>query len=193
MLTTLRESAARFFDYVARGMHTIGFTAMSASVSGLLCAIGSSYLYYQVQYGWLLLPWAAALLLLSGFFDAVDGSLARSFGEISRFGGFVDSLIDRVDELVVLSSVILAGLCGTLWGLWAIGGSFLVSYARSRGETEGADMKVGIAERPERLLILVFATLVGQVEGGVIVIAFLSTVTLMQRVIHAHRQLVRGR
>ncbi|MFH0848170.1 MAG: CDP-alcohol phosphatidyltransferase family protein [archaeon] len=192
MLSALRESAARFFNYVARGMHAIGFTAMSATVAGLLAAIGSSYLYYEAQYSRLLLPWAAGLLLLSGFFDAVDGSLARSFGKVSRFGGFVDSLIDRVDELLVLSSIILAGLCDTRWGLWAIGSSLLVSYARSRGETEGADMKVGIAERPERLLILVFATLFGQIEGGVIVIAVLSTITVIQRIFRARSQLVQA-
>ncbi len=170
-------------------MHAVGLSPMAATFSGLVAAAGSSVLYYLTQNQPYLLPWAAILLLLSGFFDAVDGAIARLFGKVSQLGGLADSVIDRIDELLVLSSIVLGRLCDVKWGLWAIAGSFLVSYARSRGETEGVDMKVGVAERPERLLILAFATLLGLVESGVIITAFLATLTLFQRIIHAHRQL----
>ncbi len=192
MLTRLKESFARLFDVMAGGLHMIGLGPMAATLLGLAAAIVSSILYYLTQYQPQLLPWAAVLLLVSGFFDAADGAIARLFDEVSQFGGFVDSVTDRISEFLVLSAIILGHLCDLKWGMWAIAGSFLVSYARSRGETEGVNMKVGIAERPERLLILIFATLLGLVESGVIIVAVLATLTLSQRIAHVYHQLGSG-
>jgi phosphatidylglycerophosphate synthase len=192
MLTRLKESFVHLFDVVAEGLHMIGLGPMAATLLGLVAAVGSSMLYYLTQYQPQLLPWAAILLLVSGFFDAADGAIARLFGKVSQFGGFFDSVTDRINELLVLSSIILGHLCDLKWGLWAIAGSFLVSYARSRGETEGVNMKVGVAERPERLLILVFASLLGLVESGVVIVAIMATLTLFQRIAHVHHQLSLG-
>lgn len=192
MLSALKRHFTTFFDAVSKVMHTLGFTPMVASLSGLVAAVGSSVLYYLARSMPAYLLWAAFLLLLSGFFDAVDGCMARLVGESSPFGGFADSMIDRLNELLVLSSIIIAGLCDLRWGLWSLGSSFLVSYSRSRGEMEGADMKVGIAERPERLLILVAATVVGQVDVGVAAIAVLGTITVLQRILRAYRSLARS-
>jgi phosphatidylglycerophosphate synthase len=132
---------------------------------------------------------AATLLLLSGLFDALDGAMARLYGQVTKFGAFCDSLIDKIGEMLVLSAIILAGLCSTFWGLWALSSSILVSYTRARAEGEGASMKIGIAERPERLLILAASTLAGLVEFGIIVISVLASVTVVQRICHAHREL----
>lgn len=189
MLTRLKEHSRRFFDYHARQLHALGLSPMSTSVLGLLLAIGSSACYYLSSSNGSLLLLAAVLLLLSGFFDAVDGAIARLYGQVTKFGAFCDSLIDKVGEMLVLSAIVLADLCSTVWGLWAISSSILVSYTRARGESEGANMKVGIAERPERLLILVISTLVGLIELGIIAISALATVTVAQRVLHAYREL----
>jgi len=162
---------------------------MSASVLGMLLAIGSSVCYYLSSYNSSLLSLAAILLLLSGFFDALDGTIARLYGQVTKFGAFCDSLIDKVGEMLILSAIVLAGLCSVFWGLWAISSSILVSYTRARGESEGANMKVGIAERPERLLILVVLTLVGFIDLGIVAISALATVTVVQRVRHAYKEL----
>jgi archaetidylinositol phosphate synthase len=152
-------------------------------------AVGSSFLYY-VSVGNRSFLWlAAALLLLSGFFDALDGSLARLYGKVAKFGGFCDSVIDKIGEMLVLSAITLAGLCSTFWGLWAISSSILVSYTRARGESEGANMTVGVAERPERLLILFASTLAEAINVGIIVISILASVTVAQRIYRAHREL----
>ena len=189
MLTRLKEHSRRFFDYCARQLHALGLGPTPTSVLGMLLAIGSSVCYYLSSNNSLLLLLAAALLLLSGFFDALDGAIARLYGKVTRFGAFCDSLIDKVGEMLVLSAIVLAGLCSPFWGLWAVSSSILVSYTRARGESEGANMKVGIAERPERLLILVISTLVGFIELGIIAISALATVTVAQRVRHAYREL----
>jgi len=189
VLTRLKEHSRRFFDYHARQLHALGLGPMSASVLGMLLAIGSSVCYYLSSNNSSLLTLAAVLLLLSGFFDALDGAIARLYGQATKFGAFCDSLIDKVGEMLVLSAIVLAGLCSTFWGLWAISSSILVSYTRARGESEGANMKVGIAERPERLLVLVVSTLVGFVDLGIVAISTLATVTVVQRVHHANREL----
>jgi len=189
VLTRLKEQSRRFFDFHARQLHALGFSPMSASVLGMVLAVGASACYYLSSNDRSLLLLAAILLLFSGFFDALDGAIARLYGQVTRFGAFCDSIIDKVGEMLVLSAIVLAGLCSTFWGLWAISSSILVSYTRARGESQGANMKVGIAERPERLLILAASTLTGFIEAGIIVISALASVTVLQRVHQAHREL----
>ncbi len=189
MLTRLKEKSIEFLDFHARQLHVLGLSPTSTSILGMLFAVGASACYYLSSSNGSLSLLAAFLLLLSGFFDALDGAIARLYGQVTRFGAFCDSLIDKIGEMLVLSAIVLAGLCSTFWGLWAISSSILVSYTRARGESEGADMKVGIAERPERLLILVVATLTGFVEVGFMVISALASVTVLQRIYHAHKQL----
>jgi archaetidylinositol phosphate synthase len=137
-----------------------------------------------------MLPAAGALVLISGLLDAVDGVLARSTGKVSAFGGFLDSISDRYSDAVVLSALILGGLCQPAWGLAAIVGSLMVSYARARAEASGVGMAaVGLAERAERMLILAIATFAAifrlELLGwGVALLAVLAHLTVLQRVSH---------
>lgn len=136
---------------------------------------------------------APILLLISGFCDALDGALARIYGETTLFGGFLDSLLDRYADAFVLCGIILGGLCHPFWGLTALTGSLLVSYVRARAEAKGVEMEaVGVAERAERLLILVIASFLSIVwlealSWGVIVLAVLANLTVLQRVIHFYK------
>ena len=189
VLTRLKGDSKRFFDFHARQLHRLGFSPLATSLLGMCMAVGSSLLYYFSAGNRPFLWLAAALLLLSGFFDALDGSLARLYGKVAKFGGFCDSVIDKIGEMLVLSAIVLAGLCSIFWGLWAISSSILVSYTRARGESEGANMTVGVAERPERLLILFASTLAEAINVGIIVISILASVTVAQRIHRAHREL----
>lgn len=129
---------------------------------------------------------AGILFLLSGLLDATDGAMARLYGEVSHFGAFLDSVLDRISEIVVYWSLVYSKLVDWPIGLAALSGSLMVSYARARAEQLGAEMKgVGIAERPERLLILVVAAFVGQLNAGAFLIALLSAITVVQRIKHA--------
>ena len=69
------------------------------------------------------------MLLASGFCDTLDGVLARNFQQATVFGGFFDSLLDRYADAIVYSGIIIGGLCDVSWGLAALAGSMLVSYA----------------------------------------------------------------
>lgn len=127
------------------------------------------------------------LLLLAGFFDALDGVMARNFSMTSKLGGIMDSTADRLGESIVFLGLILGGAVNAEWGLLALIFSLMVSYVRARAEGEGLPLKGrGIAERPERLIILLAATLANKLELGIAVIAILSLITMCQRIYHLY-------
>jgi len=182
----------------ARLAHSIGLTPNHVSVLGLLSALFSAYLYWSSQFEVALLTVAALFLLISGFLDALDGVLARLYGEVTVFGGFLDSLLDRYADAFVFLGIILGWLITNpnpvwmFWGLAALVGSLLVSYSRARAEAAGIKMEsVGIAERAERIIILVVASLLSTVPGwadalrwSMLLLAILTNLTVLQRVIY---------
>lgn len=194
MLTKLKRKAQSWLKNEAELAHRMGLTANHVSAAGFLLALLSA-VSYATWHGYrpFSLVLAAALLLLSGFCDALDGALARVYGAATRFGGFLDSLMDRYADALVLCGIIYGGLCDLLWGLLALIGSLLVSYARARAEAAGVGMEsVGLAERPERILILVFSTLaatfwLNAVYWAVILLAFLTNLTVLQRGLYFHK------
>ena len=127
-------------------------------------------------------------MLLSGLFDALDGVIARSFGEVTKFGGFFDSVLDRYSDAIVLCGIMFGELVELSWGFAALVGSLLVSYARARAEAVGIKMEsVGIAERAERIVILAFASLLSYtwidvLNWAIIFLAILTNLTVIQRV-----------
>ena len=138
---------------------------------------------------------ATILLLTSGFCDALDGVIARIYQQASVFGGFLDSLLDRYADAAVYAGVIIGGLCDPLWGLAALAGSLMVSYSRARAEAAEIKMEsVGIAERAERMLILSIASIAAifwlpALNIGIILLAVLSNLTVLQRGLHVYNSL----
>lgn len=133
------------------------------------------------------------VLVIAGYFDAVDGAMARKYSKVSRFGGVLDSILDRISEIALYAGLMAGGLVSVWVGLWALTASLMVSYVRARVSVEGVTLKgVGIAERPERLLILIVATLLWPLAGGilyvgVLLIAVLASVTVVARVYRASK------
>ena len=162
------------------------------TVIGLVFAFLSAFAYAEWQFH-PIVPWLAfILLLLSGFCDILDGVLARIYGESTVFGGFLDSLLDRYADAAVFIGIIIAVLCDYRAGLLAMIGSLLVSYSRARAEAAGLKMEsIGLAERAERILILLLTTLIAvywlpALNIGVIIIAVLANVTVMQRAAYVY-------
>lgn len=159
-------------------LSVVGFFA--ASAAGAVVAAG-----YISHGGW--------LLLLSGPFDALDGSLARTAGLETRFGAFLDSFIDRYSEAAVLFGI----LCWStfhgrhtlvLLTFLVLVGSIMVSYARARAEGLNISCKVGLFTRLERFIILTITLLTKQLLIGLVVLAFLTNFTALQRMFHVYRQ-----
>jgi len=195
MLTKLKKKVQQLLSTEARAVHNVGLTPNMISVVGIVLSILAAVAYAMSLGQPLLLLVAVFLLLASGFFDTLDGVLARSFQQATVFGGFFDSLLDRYADAIVYSGIIIGGLCDVSWGLAALAGSMLVSYSRARAEAAGIKMEsVGLAERAERMLILAVASIAAvfwlpSLNWGIIVLAVLSNFTVLQRGIHAYRWL----
>lgn len=142
---------------------------------------------------------AGFVAVAAAFADAFDGALAKAKGRTSRWGAFLDSTTDRLaDALYFLPIAWLYGVAPDVasrhstttaaLALVALVGSFLVSYTKARAESLGFDCNVGIAERAERLIILILALLLDLVPLGVGLLAGLTVITFLQRMWHVHAQ-----
>jgi archaetidylinositol phosphate synthase len=190
LLTKLKQRAQLWFASEAKMLHNLGLTPNQVSILGIAFAVLSAITYWQWKLNSLLLILAPLLMLASGLLDALDGALARLCGEVTKFGGFFDSLLDRYADAIVICGIILGGLTEVSWGLAALVGSMLVSYARARAEAAGVKMEsVGLAERAERLVLLALASFLSFVWldalcWGVLVLAVLTNLTVIQRAIY---------
>lgn len=131
------------------------------------------------------------LLLISGFFDIVDGSVARITKQTSKKGAFLDSSFDKISEMVIFAGIAFGGLADPLWCLIALGISILVSYTRARAESLGVELKgIGVGERAERMLILAIIGMIPLYPSlpqtgmywAVIIVAIVAGITLIQRI-----------
>ena len=195
MLTKLKKKVQQMLSSEAKAAHKIGLTPNMVSAIGFILAILSALTYATTKGQPLQLLLATILLLASGLCDALDGVIARTYQQISLFGGFMDSLIDRYADAAVYAGIIISGLCDTFWGLAALAGSLLVSYTRAKAEAAGITMEtIGLAERAERMIILAIASLAAifwlpALNFGIILLAVLSNLTVLQRGTHVYRAL----
>jgi CDP-diacylglycerol---glycerol-3-phosphate 3-phosphatidyltransferase len=138
------------------------------------------------------LRWGAALLAVAGLFDFFDGSLARVSGQVSAFGAFLDSVVDRYSDLVVLLGVVLyfqargdgAGAVLTMVGLV---GTVMVSYTKARAQSIGVDCEIGLMERPERMILLIAGAALHLLLPALVVLGLLTHLTALQRIAHTRR------
>ncbi len=136
--------------------------------------------------------WGAALLVLSGLFDFFDGSLARLSGQVTPFGAFLDSVIDRYSDLVVLAGILLLFVrlgrrTEMLLTLLVLIGTVMVSYTKARAQAIGVACEIGLMERPERLLILIAGGLFHLMTPALWILAILVNLTAIQRILYTRR------
>jgi archaetidylinositol phosphate synthase len=195
LLTRIKKKVQAMLASEARAAYKLGLTPNMVSFIGLILALLSAVVYAVAQNGYFWILLAVILLLVSGFCDALDGIIARLHQKISIFGEFLDSLLDRYADATVYGGVIIGGLCDPIWGLAALVGSMLVSYSRAKAEKAEIPMEsVGLAERAERILILSAASIAAifwfpALNVGIIFLAVLSNLTVLQRGIHIYYEL----
>lgn len=187
MLSRVQHIVEGFFESSAGLFKRAGLSPNSVTVLGFVFTLAASLFYARgLRFAWEQAG-AFSTLLLAGYFDALDGALARRYRLVSKFGGILDSVLDRLGELFLYSGLAIGNLVDFRLALWALSASFMVSYLRARAEASGIVMKgVGIAERPERLLILIVSTLFqpvypGSLSWGTLLIALLASLTLLER------------
>ena len=160
--------------------YKIGISPNFLTILGFILVVTGSY-FLAVQ-NFIV---SGIFLTLGNICDALDGALARRFNRSTKFGAFLDSVIDRLSDAFPLMAVVyifrnddvLLGL-----SLIAIIFSFLVSYTRARAEGLGVECKVGFFERPERSIILIISVFLARVDIGILLIAIGAVITSIQRI-----------
>src|SRR4029453_16284055 len=161
-----RDASREVTEPAGHALAKAGITANGLTAIGLAGSLGAGALIATGQ------PvLGGAVSLLSGLPDMLDGAVAQASGRVSRKGAFLDSVVDRLSDAAVLSGVIWFALVRDL-GVMAmlaavvLGLSLIVSYIKARAESLGFACNVGIAERPERVIVLGFALLLGHAAAG---------------------------
>ena len=154
------------------------------TVVGLVLSVISGAAYAQGRYVGEFT--GGALILAAGWFDIVDGAVARVTNTTSKRGAFLDSTLDRVAEVAIFLGILLGGLAPAIIVLTGLSLSLLVSYTRAKGDALGVKLSgVGIGERSERLLILAVASLAGFAVWGVVLVAVVAGYTFLERTYRA--------
>lgn len=161
------------------------------TLTGFTLTVGSSLLLAHN------LTLGAFCLLPAGLLDMLDGIVARSRGESSSFGAFLDSVLDRYSDSVILLAIAwnlgnIGQMTGVFLSLTALVGSLIISYARARAEGLGASCSHGLMERPERLILLFVGAVSGYIVPALWVLAGLTHLTVVQRILYARKQFTRA-
>ncbi len=183
MLSREKERIGSLIKPFAIIAEKLGLKPNHITMIALLSGFISAYFLFQRYY----IP-GAFFLALSGMLDALDGTLARIGGMKTDFGGILDSVMDRYVDVAVL---IALGVAGESWFAvsLALSGSLMVSYTRARAEMVIENCAVGIAERAERIIILIVGLVLSRVYVALILIAILSHGTAIHRLLHTFRVL----
>lgn len=197
-LDALRAPVYRLIDPAIHWMVRHDVHPNLLTTVGFLSVVGAGVLYHMDH-----VRWAGMLVLFGGMWDVFDGHVARVGGKASKFGSFYDSTLDRISEIVVyLGLLSLYNTYGRdladVWMVYALflamGGSLMVSYTRARAEGLGLDCRVGVMQRPERVVLLGLGSLsFGLMWQGlilntvIVVVAVLTNVTAVQRIVWVYR------
>ena len=168
---------------IVTSLHKLKISPNLLSVFGLILGIIAAVFIALDD-----LIFAALFLLIGAIADLFDGSLARKFNKETDFGAFLDSVIDRLQELSIFigATYLLISKENYEWAILPVltlGLSFLVSYSRARGEGLGIQTKdSGIVTRPERLLILIIGLITNQFIIAMMIVSLTSLISFIQRV-----------
>ena len=183
---------------VCAHIHPDVLTICGLLLNGVACALFA--LSGDVRNGTLpgLLRLGGLVVVLANVFDVLDGQVARLRGRETTFGAFLDSTMDRYSDMLLYMGLLIlyARLDNTphMVLVWvAAFGSFMTSYARARAESLIPSCKVGFLERPERIVLIVVGAVLNRMVAVLWVIAVLSNLAAVQRVVYTLIELKRER
>ncbi len=186
------DALVRTLAHVSPDVLTITGLVLTGFASTLFALAGGSG---YVSPGMLRLGGAVALV--ASVFDMLDGRVARLRGRETKFGAYLDSTMDRyADMLLYLGLLVLyarLGRNGLMVLVWvAAFGGFMTSYARARAESLIPRCPVGLMERPERVVLIIAGALLNRMVAVLWVVAILSNLTAIQRIVYTYVELRRG-
>jgi CDP-diacylglycerol--glycerol-3-phosphate 3-phosphatidyltransferase len=208
MYTRLIGQGSRWLlEKIVGGIAALGIHPNVLTVLGLVVTAGAAVLFAlggsasvagRADDQARLFRWAAAAVFLAGFFDLADGPVARKMGRVTAFGAFFDSMIDRYSDMVLYMGLLvyyatIGRFFYVVLAAVAMAGSFMVSYSRARSESLIPTCRVGFMERPERLVLLIIGGVFNRMAPVLWVIAVLSTLTVIHRIVHTWHETAAGR
>lgn len=159
---SIGRGAMRIIDAMVRGLAYSGVHPNILTVIGVMIAVGCGLLFGFGQFFW-----AGIVLIIANVFDMLDGNVARLTGNVTRFGGFLDSSLDRISDMIAFIGIMVFYASNTpqrsvtnvfLAGLGMMS-SVMVSYTAARADSLGVKANVGFLQRPERIVLLIIGAL----------------------------------
>lgn len=195
MLEEFKDNFRKKFEPLIRFCVRLGLNPNHLTTVSLFLSIWSAY---QFAFGSIHI--AALLLLVGGFFDMIDGEVARAANRVTRFGALYDSTLDRYSEIFIflgmgyhfvriqLASPQFTAVL-TLFIVLAMAGSLMVSYVRARAEGLDFQCKVGFLQRPERVVLLGVGALISNwtLIFVIFFIALFANITAIQRILYIYK------
>jgi len=188
-LVDIRRSLAyHITDPIVRILSKSGITPNALTIINLALNIVAAYV---IATGHFLL--GGVLILVSGLFDLLDGALARSTKQTTKFGAILDSTVDRISEAAILYGLLIwylarGGSLEIVLIFAVLIGSFLVSYVRARAEGLGWQCQVGLFTRAERVIVLAIGLLINQIFIALCVLVVFVSITVVQRLVYLWKQ-----
>ncbi len=179
-------------------VHSLALTKINPNYLtffGLLINVAAAVLfgYASADNQALLFLYAGLVIIGAGIFDMVDGRVARATGQVTSFGGFFDSVIDRYSDVALYFGLLLFYARANRFFYVVLTAvvmmtSVMISYTRARAESLISQCKVGFMERPERIVLVIIGALFNRMAPVLWVIAVISTFTVIHRISFTYRQ-----
>lgn len=168
-----------------------GITPDQVTILGLLANCAAAFFIARWSLSYLMI---GILIWIAGFFDALDGSVARATGRVTKFGSFFDSVLDRYSDSVIYLGILAYFLRSgnanyVILVTVAMIGSLAVSYVRAKAGSLDLECEVGLMPRTARIVLLGAAFCVGQVFWGLLIVAVLTHLTVLQRILYVRKKL----
>lgn len=190
VLSQIKSTVTKVFNPFYKFLVNIGVDPNHITILGLAFGIVSGWAFAAHEY-----YIAFISLFLTGFMDMLDGGVARAGGFSSNQGAFLDSVVDRIADVAIITGIII-GFHSTfdqLMGIFLLGSTFSISYVRARGEGLGVNLSgIGLMERAERMLFLFGGALIAAIWGEpalaivVYLLLFLTFITVVHRFFRAY-------
>jgi archaetidylinositol phosphate synthase len=187
MLNKYKQLFSKISLRLASGLAALGFTPNAVTLTGLVVTLVGAYLITEKMF-----LVSALVIAVGALLDALDGALARLTAKVSQFGGALDSITDRYGDAIIITAIWFTLKIPSIIGFFALIGSLITSYSRARLEATGIGSmsSVGLLERPERMVLLIASLIFTPFAlYFFLLIAILSNVTVIQRLIHGKKRL----
>lgn len=190
MLGKLREKYQKIIAPIGRVLSKTAISPNMISLLSLFTSVLSSYAYVIGR------PFEGALIIvLVGILDMLDGAIARASNRVTRFGATFDHVIDRYAEFFIIFGIILGQYVEWTWGMFSLFSMIMASFTRAKAESIGGlkSCTVGIAERQEKLIIIIGASFLTPLfsnilQYSIILVGLLSSVTVVQRLAYTWKK-----